>query len=552
MRNLSFIDVSDNLLSKIIPNTFDNLPHLKILRIRNNRLTISIISKLNPSPTLEELDVSENSLIGPLTPKTFPKMESLKDLQLSHNSLTSIKKGALQGLMNLTSLRLQHNQIDVIEDHAFSNLGSLVNLDLAHNRIVAVSGASLAHLNRLTDLDLRHNYLRALTPDLIVPLKSLKSLKLDDNDISIVASDAFKPYTVLKRFTLSDNPLNCDCSLSEFAIWLSNSSLNKEDKSSAVCTTPPSLENGLLTEIPLENLLCGSTEQDTMMSPLSAPYKARINLKEFQYDGKVVKLQWDVEDEASPYTCDAIFVYEEEGPNEVLVESSPVKCNSSEMQNPKLLNVTVPNAIQLTRKHRYRYCVVLLESGQQDDVSLILGCSDVIPLIQNSQFQQEDYSLKIPKVISIQANLSSYGTLSIDISIYPQVTCEMNLAILEQNALLSQRTINCSDPKYSFIGLNDGPYRVCANIIKPGPVIDFNKPRCVTVFKKEVRGFTHLDVAFVTIFLILCCMVIVLVWGVRKILLKPKIQTHQCFLPPECDEHVQHNRYVKLQATTKL
>ncbi|KAJ3648988.1 hypothetical protein Zmor_020752 [Zophobas morio] len=555
LRNLSFIDLSDNVLTKIAPNTFENLPQLKILRLRGNRLTIQTISKLNPLRTVEEIDLSGNNLVGPLGPKTFPKMEVLRDLQLSHNSLSSIKMGALQGISKLSSLSLQHNQIDVLEDHAFNHLTSLVNLELAHNRIVAVSGASLAHLNKLTDLDLRHNFLRALTADLILPLKSLKNLRLDDNDISIVASDALKETTVLKHLTLSENPLNCDCSLTEFAVWLNNSSLPNEDKSSAICTTPPSLENGLLIEVPLDNLLCGEDEQETLMAPLSTPYKAKINLNSFKFDGESIKLQWNVEDEASPYTCDAIIVYEEEGDREVLVESNPLKCNSSDLSDPRVLNVTVPNSIQLQHEHRYRYCVVLFESGQTDDVSLILGCSDMIPLIPNAKLQHQpqtnDFSAKFPKVLAIQANLTHYGSLSIDVKIYPQLTCELNLAILEQSALLSQRKINCSEPKYVFVGLQEGPYRVCANVVTPGPDIDIGKPRCVTVFRRELRGFTTLDVIFVSVFFVLCFIVIALIWGVRRVLLKPKIQTHQCFMPPEGEEQ-QHSRYVKLQATTKL
>lgn len=554
LRNLSFVDLSDNMITEISPDAFDNLPQLRILRLRGNRLALHCISKLNPLPTLEELDVSGNNFVGPLEPNTFPKMESLKDLQLGHNSLSSIKKAALVGLINLTSLRLHHNSIDVIEDHAFRNLTKLVSLDLAHNRIVAVSGASLSHLDLLTELDLRHNFLRALTPDLVLPLKNLNTLKLDDNDISIVASDALKSTTVLKRLTLSENPLNCDCSLTEFAAWLINSSLSLEDKSSAVCTTPPSLENGLLVDISPESLVCGDDEQESMMAPYSNPYKARINLSSFKYDGHRINLQWSVEYEASPYTCDKIFIYEEEGENEVLMENNSIQCDSADLPDPTVLNVTVPSTVQLQEKHRYRYCLALFEAGQSDDESLVLGCSDVIPLVQNAQVQpNNEYSSKISKVLAIRANLTSYGSLNIDISVYPQGKCLLNVAILEQNSLLSQRKINCTDPKYTFIGLNHGPYRVCANVIGPGPAVDVAKPmlRCVTVMKKETKGFTGLDVAFVTIFLVLCFMVIALIWGVRKILLKPKIQTHQCFLPPEIEEQ-QHSRYVKLQATTKL
>lgn len=552
---MSFIELSDNIISKIVPNTFTNLPLLKILRLRGNRITIPLIMKLNGLPTVEELDLSANNLNGPLRPDTFPKVISLRNLQLSHNTLSSIKREALKGLTNLTSLSLHHNQIDVLEDHAFSSLSNLIFLDLSHNRIVAVSGASLAHLENLSDLDLRHNFLRALTADLILPLKKLKNLRLDDNDISIVASDALKPTTVLIKLTLADNPLNCDCSLAEFATWLANSTLSKEDKASAVCTTPPSLENGLLVEVPANSLPCGEDEQEELMAPMSEPIKARATLQNFIYDGNTVRLEWNVEDNTIPFVCDAIFIYEEEEENEVLLESSPLKCNSSDMVVPNILNVTVPTTIELQPDHRYRYCIVLWENGQlHDDSSIILGCSDIIPLIPNVRLtERASFSVKSPKVIAIQANLTSYGSLSMEVNIYPSSNkCELNVAILEQGALLSQRQINCSDPRYVFVGLNAGPYKVCANILQTVSAGEqTQKPRCIAVFKRETRGFTGLDVAFVSIFLVLSFTVIGLIWGVRKILLRPKIQTHQCFVPAD-DEQQQHNRYVKLQATTKL
>ncbi|ERL83536.1 slit homolog 1 protein-like [Dendroctonus ponderosae] len=551
LRNLSFIDMSNNLITKISANAFDNLPQLRILRLRGNRISLPVISKFNPISTVEDLDLSENLLVGPLGPKTFPKMECLKDLQLSHNSLSSIKMGALQGLTNLTSLRLQHNLIDVIEDHAFLHLTTLVSLDLAHNRIVAVSGASLAHLSYLTELDLRHNFLRALTADLVLPLKSLKVLKLDDNDISIIASDALKPTTVLKHLTLLENPLNCDCSLIEFSVWLTNSSIQAEDKSTAICTTPPSLENGLLVDIPADSLLCGEDEQESIMAPLSTPYRAKVNLRDLKYDGNSIKLSWGVEEGTSPYTCDAIFIYEEEGPNEIMLESFPIKCNSSEMADPRILQVAVPTSLQLN--HKYRYCVALFGSEKSDDVSLILGCSDMIPLVQNTVIPQNSFTGLMSKVDSVQANLSTSGSISIQVGVYPDSTkCELNVALLDQNTLLSQRKLSCEDPRYTFVDLSQGPYRVCANVIQPGPAINLPKPKCVTVYKKDFHRFTGLDIAFVAIFSVLCIMVIALIWGVRRMLLKPKLQTHQCFLPPDYDENVQHNRYVKLQATTKL
>lgn len=557
LQNLSFIDLSDNIISKIAPTTFTNLPQLRILRLRGNHITIQTIAKLRPFKTVEDLDLSGNVLVGPLDPYSFPKMESLKDLQLSHNSLSSIKMGALAGLIKISILSLHHNQIDVLEDNAFSYLRSLTALDLSHNRIVAVSGGSLAGLSNLVNLDLRHNFLRALTADLILPLQKLSGLRLDDNDLSIVSSDALKNNTILKRLTLSENPLNCDCTITEFSLWLMNSTLSKEDKASAVCTTPPSLENGLLIEVQTKDLQCGDEDEIELMSlsPTTESVKARINLQSFTYDGSQIKLQWWVEEKAVPYSCDAIFVYEEEGPNEVLLESNPLRCNSSAMDDPKILEVQVPGTAFLQKGHRYRYCVVLLESDQMsDELSLVLGCSDVMPLVQNVKLPSKSVADINAKVIAVKADLSQLGTLAIDVSIYPKTTqCDINIALLEQSALLSQKRVNCSQPTYTFIGLDaGGPFRVCANIISSANL----KPRCVTVFRKEHRGLSGLDIAFVTIFLALSVMIVGLIWGVRRVLLRPKQadMTHQCFMAPtdsDCQDQ-QHTRYVKLQATTKL
>lgn len=83
---------------------------------------------------LQELDLSGNSLAGPLGPSTLPRLPNLAILTLAHNQLSSVTRGALAGLDSLTSLSLHHNQIDVLEDHAFRAIATLTELNLAHNR----------------------------------------------------------------------------------------------------------------------------------------------------------------------------------------------------------------------------------------------------------------------------------------------------------------------------------------------------------------------------------------------------------------------------------
>lgn len=163
-------------------------------------------------------------------------------------------------------------QIDVLEDHAFKHLTTLTHLDLAYNEIVTVSSASLAHLERLRSLDLTHNFLRSLNGDLVLPLRSLEDLRLDGNDITVVTGDVPTAKLRLKSLSLRDNPLNCDCTLLEFASWLANSSrVGEADKLSAVCATPPALENGILTQVSPGSLLCGDPTPPIMTRlPLAA------------------------------------------------------------------------------------------------------------------------------------------------------------------------------------------------------------------------------------------------------------------------------------------
>lgn len=206
------MELSENRLSALEDDAISSLPKLQTLRLRGNRLGVNAVSVLRGMRSLQELDVSDNLLAGPLGSTTLPALPGLRVLQLAHNQISSVRRGALTGFASLVSLTLNHNQIDVLEDNAFSELRTLTQLDMAHNRIVAVSGNSLAHLSRLVQLDLAHNFLRALTADLVVPLRNLKELRLDDNDISMVTSDALTSGVMLRRLTLAGKKdLNCMC-----------------------------------------------------------------------------------------------------------------------------------------------------------------------------------------------------------------------------------------------------------------------------------------------------------------------------------------------------
>jgi len=476
-------------------------------------------------------------------------------------------------------------QIDVLEDHSFKYLSTLTRLDLANNRIVAVSSASLAHLEKLITLDLTHNFLRALTTDLVVPLKSLQDLRLDDNDITIVANDVLTSKLRLKRLSLADNPLNCDCTLLEFANWLANSSLTEEDKSSAVCATPPALENGILMQVPPGNLLCGEPILPIMSR---VPLPGALSLKEFRYDESTgINLLWHVEQCAERYTCDSLIIYETIDDKEDQTESSPLHCDSRMMRDPCILPITIPASLHLQLGHKYRYCVVLLVPTIYDDGSLGLGCSDVIILKKTQQgaatedqFAKEEDSRSATstqtfldsysRITGVHVNISDKSYLHIDVIlsrtkdiIDSASTCQLSIFVFDEISVVHRQRLNCSVASVTDVEVSlPGYYRICASldeltniIVMAGNLVDDRERfRCVELVE---QGYSRQNVEIFVIMTVVAAtgvLLVILVMIGRNFarrLRHPRIQA-QCFLPAQEFEITHKAHYIKLLATTKV
>ena len=84
-------------------DAISSLPKLQTLRLKGNKLSVKSVSALAGTLSLQELDLSDNLLAGPLGPNTLPALPGLRVLQLSHNQLTSVRQGALTGFTALVS-----------------------------------------------------------------------------------------------------------------------------------------------------------------------------------------------------------------------------------------------------------------------------------------------------------------------------------------------------------------------------------------------------------------------------------------------------------------
>jgi len=417
----------------------------------------------------------------------------------------------------------------------------------------------------------------------VVPLKSLQDLRLDDNDITIVANDVPTSKLRLKRLSLADNPLNCDCTLLEFANWLTNSSLSEEDKSSAVCATPPALENGILTQVPPGSLLCGEPTPPMMTRvPLAG---AQLNLKKFDYDESTgINLLWHVEQCAEQYTCDSLIVYETIDDNEIQTESSPLHCDSRMMRDPCTLPITIPPSLHLQIGHKYRYCVVLLVPTVYDEVSLGLGCSDVI-VLQKTQWQEQQYVKKADlhptmstqepdssysRITRIHVDVSDKGYLHVDVVLSrlketssTTSTCQLSIIVFNAIATVHHERFNCSSAFVTDVEVPlPGYYRVCASlddltdivIVASDLVDDHERFRCVEVIEQGYNRQNAEVLIVIAVIIATCVLLITLIILGRNLarrLRHPRIQT-QCFLPAQEFEITHKAHYIKLLATTKV
>ncbi|XP_011196366.2 toll-like receptor 9 [Zeugodacus cucurbitae] len=439
LSNLVYLELSNNQISSISQRTFMNLRKLEVLKLGGNRLGDypASLKALTACYNLRQLDLSANNLNGPLTVNTLPALRNLESLELNRNLIKSIQNKALQNLSGLTSLSLRHNQIDVLQDHAFYGLGTLENLDLSFNGIVAISSASLQHLTRLTTLDLTHNFLRALTSDLITPLPSLQVLRLAGNDISIVAKNALDGARELKSLSMQDNPLSCDCTIRSFAEWLQVAKIQSGDLISATCVTPPRLEGAPLIQVPLETLNCemDNVEKDNanIIEQLEAitrqnhtthikDLSEEIVLHELHFSADYgLILTWVLNLSKNDYMCDAIFVYKEENINEILIDNSPIHCESKVLNGQNTVSVIVPDSSSLEIGESYRFCLVMVQE-QNHDADLNVGCSNITKLQLSSpgaipevrQYQRRPYRNELPSYRDSETNFTPIVAHTVD------------------------------------------------------------------------------------------------------------------------------------------
>ena len=234
LEGVEVLILSNNKLSMLKLTVCQNLPHLEILKLDNNKLVnLSSHSFMGPcaqnllilhlqanelsylphdlfSSTfkLKFLDLGQNRLVQ-LSSDLFSSLIALQGLWLGGNAISTLSTGMFaSSLADLKTLDLSGNGISTLPVGVFDLLGVLRTLDLSGNNISTLPVGVFASLGRLYTLDLSGNSISTLPVDVFASLDGLLTLDLNGNSISTLPVGVFASLDGLLTLDLSGNSIS--------------------------------------------------------------------------------------------------------------------------------------------------------------------------------------------------------------------------------------------------------------------------------------------------------------------------------------------------------
>ena len=198
LETLYYVDLSDNPVMELSFNNFYGLRNSPILQLYLNKIEIQILST-----------------------ETFQYLPHLKVLSLQDNKLTSLPSDVFDNLVNMTTLILSGNKLNSIPSASIIRLSHLEVLDLAQNRLrnntLGSEIHNMPHLHNMILSENRLNYLSNASFSSLAYSKKFGFLVLKSASLKVIEANAFLPLKFLTKLTLNNNPL--DASMLEQAFY---------------------------------------------------------------------------------------------------------------------------------------------------------------------------------------------------------------------------------------------------------------------------------------------------------------------------------------------
>lgn len=280
IESLETLDLGLCNFSVIDADTFIGFPNIRHLNLDGNEITSINANAFKGMTKLQDLDLSNNKLAGPLSGDIFINNIQLESLKLANNpemrnfpeagfrgdfsemymldasrcGLTHVDEDDLKRMNRIERLYLHDNEIQYIkpgvlgpkviyldlsgnkiahlEQVSFPSGSSLKTLMLSGNPIRKISPAYFVNTPRLTRLNLKSCEIRNLwnsTESTLHSLKALIYLNIANNKIENLSLKDFKYIEYVQTLVLSGNPLTCNDDLKELVKQLTESGVASSD-----------------------------------------------------------------------------------------------------------------------------------------------------------------------------------------------------------------------------------------------------------------------------------------------------------------------------------
>ncbi|KAJ9158887.1 hypothetical protein P3X46_024431 [Hevea brasiliensis] len=231
--NLAMLDISQNRLEGVLPNSLANLSSsLQRLSIGTNRIYGGIPPWFSTLDSLSVMAIEETQITGTI-PMDFGKLQKLQQMFLGRNRLSGKIPSSLGNLSLLTLLHLQGNKLQgtipsslgncqnlLFIDLSLNNLNGsisnqlfavpnmLVSIDFSQNHLVGSLPSQIGNLLHLNELVIFQNNLSGSIPYDLGKCNSLEYLVMDDNNFQGTIPTSFESLKGLRRLDLSANNIS--------------------------------------------------------------------------------------------------------------------------------------------------------------------------------------------------------------------------------------------------------------------------------------------------------------------------------------------------------
>ncbi|KAG8386844.1 hypothetical protein BUALT_Bualt03G0191300 [Buddleja alternifolia] len=230
---LESLNLFENQLEGLIPESIANSPNLHELKLFGNRLVGSLPSQLGKNSALQIIDVTNNNLSGEI-PQFLCQNGALEDLVLLNNALSgsipvnlgkchTLQRVRLQGnrlygeipaqfwgLPNVYLLDLYENEFSGNISHFIYGAKNLSTLAISKNKFSGSIPSEIGSLDQLVEFLADGNELSGEFPSTIVNIEQLGRLDLSNNDLSGGIPKGIQSLKQLNELNVANNRLSGD------------------------------------------------------------------------------------------------------------------------------------------------------------------------------------------------------------------------------------------------------------------------------------------------------------------------------------------------------